>query len=80
MNLRSLPDITLELKRLFGETPIDAAVKDFAERQLNRPRQAGRLLMEQSTGRILSAAAPVVAGAAAPRTMPVRDTSFHGEE
>ncbi len=75
LETRGLPEITAELKRLFGENPVDAAVKEFAERQLNIPRQNGQLLMEKATRRIVPAtAAPATA------VIPVKDTTFYGEK
>jgi hypothetical protein len=78
LKMRGLREITTELKRLFGENPVDQAVKEFAERQLNLPREAGQLLMERDTRRVVTGGATVVGlGAAA---LPVRPTTFFGEE
>ncbi|MCC7422324.1 MAG: nucleotidyltransferase [Planctomycetaceae bacterium] len=79
LKMTGIAEITAELKRLFGEMPIDAAVKEFAEQQLNRPRQDGQLLMEKSTGRMRTATAHPAVVAALASTMPVPRNRFHGE-
>lgn len=69
--MRGLKEITDELKRLFGENPVDQAVKEFAERLVNEPRQEGGLFMEKQTRRIVTGT-PVAA-------LPVKETTFYGQ-
>ena len=79
LGMRGLPEITAELKRLFGKNPIDQSVKEFAERQLNLPRQDGQLLMERTTRRVTSGSPGIATGIGA-AMLPVKDTTFHGEK
>jgi hypothetical protein len=72
LQTQGLPKITAELKRLFGENPIDAALKEYVERHINQPRENSTLVMERSTGSISAAAS-----AAAP-AIPLKRTSFYG--
>lgn len=76
--LRGLKEITAELKRLFGENPIDQAIKEFAQRQLSLPRQNGQLLMEKNTGRVVIGGSGAAAGLGA-TVLPIKDTTFHGD-
>jgi hypothetical protein len=78
LRMQGLKEITAELKRLFGENPIDQAVKEFAERHLNLPRENGQLLIERDTRRVVTGTAGVGAGLGA-AVLPVRPTTFYGE-
>jgi hypothetical protein len=77
LSMRGMSEITKELKRLFGESPVDQAVLEFAERSLNEPRRVGKLQMDRKTRRVMPSSPVIAAGIAA---MPIKDTSFYGEQ
>lgn len=74
--MRGLPEITAELKRLFGENPVDQAVKEYAERELNRPRKDGQLRMDPATRHVIRVSPGVIGPVAG--MMPIQDTTFYG--
>lgn len=71
-NLRGLPAIEEELTSLFGESPVQWAVKEFAERRFVTPRGNRSLRVDPSNGVIVPAAAAIGALSVPPNT-------FHGD-
>ena len=66
---RGLHDIEEELADLFGEAPVQWAVRELAERQVIRPRADRSLGVQRSTG-VLAASASA---------LPVRSNTFVGD-
>ena len=68
-------NIAAELKRIFGEYPVNDAIIEFSKHRIDGPRSGGSLVMDRSTGKIGTA----TTAAASTSSMPVRDTSFYGK-
>ncbi len=71
--LRGLGDIGRELKELFGESPVDWAINELAQRQVIRPRQDRTLRVQPRSSGLL------VPGSAATGELGIRSNTFHGD-
>ncbi|MCA9031662.1 MAG: nucleotidyltransferase [Planctomycetaceae bacterium] len=71
-SLRGLDVIQQELTELFGESPVESAIRSFVDQQISIPRTNGTLKMQSRSGLLVPAtvSAPAIS---------VRQNTFHGD-
>ena len=69
---RGLHEIQQELSELFGESPVQWAVTEMAERQIVQPRVNRTLGVQRATG--------VLGASAATNSLPIRPNTFFGDQ
>lgn len=69
LHCRGIHEIEEELSDLFGESPVQWAVRELAERQISRPRAGRSLGVQRTTGLIGTSAS----------ALPMRSNTFFGD-
>jgi hypothetical protein len=71
-SLRGLAAIEMELTDLFGESPVQSAIRELAEREVIQPRADRTLRVQPKTGLLIPAAAVA-------RSVALPSNTFHGD-